>query len=153
MPKHRQYPTAARRQTEWISGSTNFRDHTAAESTNFINFTQTTLRDFVPCTIIRTVGVMYHAADLNFITNQIYIGAVGGCVVRQEALTSGITAMPLPFGGAGDDIWFWHQFFAATYDDRADSDLRVSEHFVIDSKGSRKVVCVKLIKFVDSAAV
>ena len=127
-----------KRLTEWISFQTNFTDFTASEGKAVGSFTQTFLRDFVPCTIMRTVGLLVVAADLNFITNQIYSGAVGGCTVRQDAFAAG--AFPDAFSDAGDDVWFMHQFFAATIDDRADSDLVVSQNFIIDSKAQRKVV-------------
>ncbi len=96
--------------------------------------------DLVPFTIIRTVGLLTIAADLNFITNQIYSGAVGIQVVGDDARGAGVAAMASPFADASDDAWLYHQFFAATIDDRADSDLVVSQSMVIDSKAQRKVV-------------
>ncbi|MBW6325916.1 hypothetical protein, partial [Pseudomonas aeruginosa] len=47
---------------------------------------------------------------------------------------------PDSFAAASDDVWFWHQYFAARFDDRSDSDLLVSQNFMIDSKAQRKVV-------------
>ncbi len=127
-----------RRLTEWISGKVNFTDLTSSGGGPLVTFSQAELRDFVPCTIIRTVGLLVVAADTNFITNQIYSGAAGGCVVREDARAAG--ALPDAFSNSGDDIWFWHQFFAATIDDRADSDLVVSQNFIVDSKAQRKMV-------------
>ena len=62
---------------------------------------QAVLRDFVPCTIIRTVGLLVVAADLNFITNQSLSGAIGGCTVREDARVA--FAVPDPFVEAGAD--------------------------------------------------
>ena len=126
-----------RRLTEWVALTANFLDFTAAQSQIVGVVEASFLRDFLPCTIIRTVGMMVVAADFNFITNQTYAGAVGGCIVREDARTAG--ALPDPFTDAGDDVWFWHQFFAARIDDRSDSDLLVSQNFKVDSKGQRKM--------------
>ena len=145
MPKHRTFQRMPRRATNWISKTVNFTDFTAAQSVNLITFSQTELANFVPCTVIRTVGLLVVAADLNFITNQIYSGAVGGCLIREDARAAG--ASPDAFNDAGDDVWFWHQFFAATIDDRADSDLVISQNFMIDSKAQRKVVDGDAIMF------
>ena len=92
----------------------------------------------MPCTIIRTVGLLCVASDTDFVTNQVYSGAAGACVVREEARAA--DAVPFPFSSSDHDVWFWHTFFAATFDDRADSDLLVSQNIIIDSKASRKVV-------------
>ena len=127
-----------RRQTEWISLTVNFTDFTAAQTQILGSFSQVALRDFVPCTIIRTVGMLVVSADQNFITNQIYSGAVGLCTVRQDALAS--AAVPDAFVNAGDDVWWWHQFFAGLIDDRSDADLVTSQSFMIDSKAQRKIV-------------
>ena len=131
-------PAAPRRLTQWVSTTTQFLDFTASQQRVMATFNQATLAAFVPCTIIRTVGLVIHAADLNFITNQISIGAVGACVVREAARVGG--AVPFPFTDAGDDVWFWHQFFGMQIDDRTDSDIKVSERYNISSKGQRKLV-------------
>ncbi len=127
-----------RRATQWISKKANFQDFTSAESARIFDFTQAELAMFVPCTIIRTVGMMVVASDLNFITNQVYSGAVGGCLIREDAGAAGV--FPDAFSNSGDDVWFWHQFFAMQIDDRADSDIKTSERYVIDSRAQRKVV-------------
>ncbi len=127
-----------RRLTEWVSLRANFSDFTSGQTKVVSSLSQAQLRDFVPCTIIRTVGLLVVAADTNFITNQTYSGAVGGCLVREDARISAV--VPDAFENSGDDVWFWHQFFAAIIDDRADSDIVVSQNFMVDSKAQRKVV-------------
>ena len=104
--RHGGRPSAPRRQTEWIAGITGLIDFTASESKVLISFSQAMLRDFVPCTLIRTVGTLVVAADTNFITNQIYAGAVGGVTVRDDARASGV--FPDPIVNDGDDTWFYH---------------------------------------------
>ena len=127
-----------RRSTEWISGTVDWTDSTAGQSQILLAFSQAALADFVPCTIVRTVGILGVAADLNFITNQLFIGACGGCLVREDARIAAAT--PDAFTNAGDDVWFWHQFFAMQIDDRGDVDIKNSEIYSIDSRAQRKVV-------------
>ncbi len=130
--------SGTRRQTEWISGTINYTDFTAGQSTTLIQFSQAVLRDFVPCTIVRTLGLMSVAFDTEFITNQAYTGALGGCLIREEARAAGV--VPDPFEEAGSDFWFLHQFFAGKLDDRTDVDLIVHQNYMVDSKAQRKIV-------------
>ena len=76
---------SARRSTEWISATVNFTDFTASQSQNLLLLDRAILADLVPFTITRTVGIMVVSFDANFITNQTYSGAVGGCVVTDRA--------------------------------------------------------------------
>ena len=136
---HQRTPVSQKRLTQWISvKSAGFVDFTASEQRVVVGFSQAALAPFVPCTIIRTVGLLIVAADLNFITNQIFLGAVGAVVVREAARVGG--AVPFPFTDSGDDVWFYHQFFGMQIDDRTDSDIKVSERYNISSKGQRKLV-------------
>ncbi len=88
-------PRSVKRSTQWISKKVNFTDFTATATTILLSFSQAELAMFVPCTIIRTVGLMVVAADLNFITNQIYSGAGGGCLIREDARISNVFPDPL----------------------------------------------------------
>ncbi len=128
---------ANRRATEWISATVDWTDFTAGESQFLLTFSQAQLRDLIPFTITRTVGILAVSADFNFITNQSFLGAVGACTVREDARAAG--QAPDAFANAGDDMWFWHQFFAMQIDDRTDSDIKLSETYVIDSRAQRKV--------------
>ncbi len=139
--------SSPRRQTEWIAGTVNFTDSTAGAIVELISFSQVALASLVPFTIVRTVGLVTIAADLNFITNQIYSGAVGMQVIGDDARAAGVATYASPFADAGDDSWLYHQFFAATIDDRSDSDLVLSQSWVIDSKAQRKVVDGQAIVF------
>ncbi len=50
------------------------------------------------------------------------------------------SVFPDPFVNAGDDVWWFHNFFAGRYDDRTDSDLKVSTEHAVDNQAMRKVV-------------
>ncbi len=128
----------SKRATEWISKATTWIDVTASESQVMGSFSQAFFADFTLCTVIRTVGMLGIAFDLNFISNQVYAGAAGICMVREDARAA--NAVPDPFTNASDDVWFYHQFFAGQLDDRTDVDIRMDSHFVIDSKAQRKIV-------------
>ncbi len=135
-----------RRQTEWIAATVNFTDLTASEIANVISFSQVALADLVPFTIIRTVGVMTVAFDTNFITNQIISGAAGLQVVGDDARASGVASMASPFADAADDSWFYHQFFHGVVDDRADSDILLSQSMVIDNPMKKLVIKPAVIR-------
>ena len=135
-----------RRETAWIALHSGITDFTASQHINIASFIKAELENFVPCTITRTVGLLVVSADTNFITNQIYSGAFGCCVVREEARNS-VASLPRPFELAGEEMWLWHQFVADVFDDRADSDLRLSTHYKIDSKAQRKVASGDAIVF------
>jgi len=151
MARGRGYPLrrsagVPRRETEWISGSIDWNDFTASQNKNLVSFTQAELRDLVPFTIVRTVGLVVYSRDFDTITNQDFLGAVGGGVVQESArATAG--AVPNPFSDAENDLWFYHQFFAAQYEGSSGVDLQISQQFMIDSKAQRKVVDGEAIIF------
>ncbi len=144
MPRYARRPAGytaggkSRRSTEWISATVDWTDFTAAQARTTLSFSQAELRDFVPCTIVRTVGLLAVSADFDFITNQSFLGASGACLVRDDARIAG--ALPEAFGEAGNDIWWWHQFFAMQVESSSGVDLKLSETYMVDSKAQRKVV-------------
>ncbi len=140
MANKRFISSAPKRSTAWVTFKTaGFIDHSAAGHLVIASMSKADLEKFVPCTITRTVGLVVVSADTDFITNQIYGGAIGCCVVREEARLVGASAVPQPFTGADEEMWLYHQFFAEVFDDRSDSDLRLTTHYKVDSKAQRKV--------------
>jgi len=138
MPRHRRMIEAPKRATEWVTMRTNFTDLTASQVLPLGALTGAQLERFMPCTITRTVGLLSVAFDANFVTNQVYSGAIGLATLREDSRASGVNLNP--FTDSGDDIWFVHQFFAGVLDDRVDSDLVLHQNFIIDSKAQRKLV-------------
>ena len=90
-----------------------------------------------PFTIVRThLEVMVRSDQAAAIEHQ--LAAIGACVVTDEALAVGISAIPTPVADAGSDAFFVHQFVfgdESALTDRTRSATRLS----IDSKAMRKV--------------
>jgi len=92
-----------------------------------------------PFTILRThlflsVGSDQSAAD------EVQFGAVGMCVVADQASAIGITAVPTPITDLGSDLFFLHQFFASDFAlATAIGIAGTRKIFEISSKAMRKV--------------
>ena len=89
-------------------------------------------------TIVRLRGqVSFHgasAADLSM------AGAVGICMVSDEAFAAGVTAVPEPFTDADWSGWFWWQAFTGRFEVQdTTGSLLQSWQIEIDSKVMRKV--------------
>ena len=91
-----------------------------------------------PVTIVRVRG------QLSVETDQVAgverpFGAVGFCIVSDEAFAIGVTAMPKPYIDAESDLWVMHEFWAAPMNfGTAVGFAKVDFNLRIDSKGMRK---------------
>ena len=133
----------ARRETEWIAGTANWQSVSGPSAQAIISFTQADLSEFVPFTIVRTVGLLTTAINKDFILNQEYFGAAGLVVVRQAAGAN----LPDPMTNVGDDTWFYHQFVGGQEEASSGVDTVSNIQWPIDSKAMRKVVDGDAIRF------
>ena len=62
-----------------------------------------------PFTVVRSRGAMYLRSDQSAAV-EFQTAAWGGCVVSDEALAIGVTAVPTPVTELASDLWFIHQF-------------------------------------------
>ncbi len=69
-----------------------------------------------------------------------FTGAIGICLVTDDAFAIGITAMPTPVTDMEDDIWLYHRFFSvhAGAVTATAALARISESWEVDSKAMRK---------------
>jgi len=92
-----------------------------------------------PLTITRTI-LNWTLTDSG--TNNAFYGAIGMCVVTQDALDQallGIKSVPVPVEDAHSDVWFLHEFFAGVLrDSTAGTDGNALTGQII-SKGQRKI--------------
>ncbi len=65
-----------------------------------------------PETLIRVVGTLNVESDQVAGGEQAF-GAVGLCVVSDQAFAIGVTAIPTPYTDAESDLWVQHQFWQA----------------------------------------
>ena len=92
-----------------------------------------------PVTAIRCRG------NISILTDQIGaserpFGAIGMCVVSNQALAIGVTAIPTPITDKDSDLWMLHQYIHAPMV-RGDATgfANLSQTFEFDSKAMRKV--------------
>jgi len=93
-----------------------------------------------PFTIIRT-HLLIHISTDQFVASELQIGAVGICVVSQQAEAIGVTAVPTPVTDAGSDLWFLHQWIMNrnVFGTGVGFDGNVGQIYEVDSKAMRKV--------------
>ena len=87
-------------------------------------------------TVMRTRGLLHISSD-QAAAEESQIGAFGMCVVTDQALTIGVTALPGPVSDADDDIWFvWQPIVASG---AAVLSGRLGWQYEIDSKAMRRI--------------
>ncbi len=93
-----------------------------------------------PTTIIRIRGAIAVTSD-QFASSETWIGAVGVCVVSDQANAIGVTAVPTPVTDADSDLWMMHQYFqgAVAFSTAAAFDFQRYTQFPFDSKAMRKM--------------
>jgi len=93
-----------------------------------------------PFTVVRTHLEVLYTSDQTA-AQEVQLGAIGMCVVSDQANAIGVTAVPTPSTDLSSDLWFLHQvmmneFLFATAVGFEDPSGRL---FSIDSKAMRKV--------------
>ena len=63
-----------------------------------------------PLTVIRTRGEIWIQSD-QAIAKEDPFGALGMCVVSEQARAAGVGSVPTPGAEPDSDLWFLHQFF------------------------------------------
>jgi len=125
-----------RRLTEWSATTAETAYTGLAAATAVLDSVFTTTD---PETIIRVVGQLSVQSD-QIAASETPFGAVGLCVVSDQAAAIGITAIPTPYTDAGSDLWFLHQFWACPIhfgDATGFSDI--SARYELSSKAMRKI--------------
>jgi len=69
-----------------------------------------------------------------------FTGAIGLCLVTDEAFAIGITAMPTPVSDMDDELWFYHRFFSlhAGAVTATAALARIALNWEVDSRAMRK---------------
>ncbi len=92
------------RETAWIGGlfqNTTLAAATTATLTSSLNAAALALRPF---TVIRTRGVIGIRSDQSSVS-EIQNAMFGQCVVSDQAVAIGVTAVPTPFTDNASDVW------------------------------------------------
>jgi len=93
-----------------------------------------------PFTIVRTHIHVRMASDQLGADEQ-QLGAIGMCVISDQAEAIGITAVPTPVVDLASDLWFLHQFLSSDFSfiSAVGFDAAGGYSVDIDSKAMRKV--------------
>ncbi len=128
--------SATRRQTAWIGLTLGDTTITSAVKSvvGSLNAAALALRPF---TVIRTHLEIFLRSDQSA-ADELQSGAVGTCIVNDDAVAVGITAIPGPVSDLGSDVWFAHQIVFGDAVSLADRTVG-GAHFTLDSKAMRKV--------------
>ena len=129
--------TVSRRLTQWVGSA----DNTAAAAlgAGAAVLDQSLVLAGEPVTIVRTRGIITVGPDQTA-NNENIFGALGMCIVSDQAVAIGITAIPTPITDSSSDLFFLHQYFASgvrVADATGIANLTRTFHF--DSKAMRKV--------------
>jgi len=128
-----------RRETQWFFG-TDFSQNLASVSTaavvTVLNAAALALRPF---TVIRTRGRILVRSNQDAASEN-YGGAMGHCVVSDQASAIGITAVPTPVTDSGSDLWFQYDWAFGFLEFNSAVGSQDQGHLIeIDSKAMRKV--------------
>jgi len=93
-----------------------------------------------PFTIVRVHLEVLMESD-QVIASEGQVGAIGMCVVSDQAAAVGVTAVPTPATDAGSDLWFLHRFMFGSFVFGTASGFQdpAGVSASIDSKAMRKV--------------
>jgi len=91
-----------------------------------------------PFTIVRSYFEMLLLSDQTAAKKE-FGAAVGLCVVSDQAVDIGVSAIPIPVDDLGSDLWFAHQLLFGAQGSGTDGGSNLGHHFAIDSKAMRKV--------------
>ena len=128
-----------RRRPSWNGGPDGTLSRTTSGSTLFGTGAQTVVDEI---TLIRTRGILSLQVTAADAVLAGFDGAVGICVVSENAFNAGIASVPTPATDIAWDGWLWHHIFSiravtATIADGVNA-VAVHRTIEIDSKAMRK---------------
>ena len=130
---------APRRATSWLDLPAAVTILTSGGGTIVLSLTAAELAKR-PFTIVRThIELLFSSDQLTADEGQ--IGAVGMCVVSDQAEAIGVTAVPTPVTDLSSDLWFVHRSMINEFAfiTAAGFDGNGGSHYTVDSKAMRKV--------------
>ncbi len=132
---------AMRRETLWIGGSFLNTTLGTANTANLLTSLNAAALALRPFTVVRTRGYWQIRSDQIGAT-ELLQAAYGQCVVSDEAVAIGVTAIPTPSTDNNSDLWFVYEAAGAAF--QFNSGVGVenwagSAPLAIDSKAMRKV--------------
>ena len=140
MPGNRVYPArrnfkGSRRLTQWFRAADASAYFPLAAATAVIDQNLANITE--PITVIRMRGMISVKSDQTA-ARETPFGACGACVVSDQALAVGVTAVPTPISDKDSDLWLMHQYFFA---EALPSEIGGTQFstYAFDSKAMRKI--------------
>ncbi len=129
-----------RRETLWFAGAYASTGLAAASTATLITSLNAAALALRPFTVVRTRGLLLIESDQEA-GDERQVAAYGECVVSDQAVAIGVTAVPTPATDNGSDLWFVHQsmFNAFRFGTAVAFQASAGTHYEIDSKAMRKV--------------
>ena len=128
-----------RRETQWQGVQETNTILASASSAVLINSPSATLLALRPFTVVRTRGFLHVASD-QVAASELYHGALGCCVVSDQAVAIGVTAVPTPITDRQSDLWFTYEELGGQFVfGSATSFMEQGVFRTYDSKAMRKV--------------
>jgi len=104
-----------KRETQWLELPTISFVLAAANTPALLLALTTAEKALRPFTIIRTRGTFLTISDQTSAT-EYYDTAIGGCVVSDQAVAIGVTAVPTPTTDRASDLWFLYEETKGLFD-------------------------------------
>jgi len=125
------------RETLWGEVEGTFNVFPSAAGAAILNVTGGGLLALRPWTIVRARGIMFIESDQSAASEQQSM-TIGHCVVSDQAVAIGITAVPTPNTDGDSDLWYVYQsLMTAQGAGTVDSQLGIAVEY--DSRAMRKV--------------
>ncbi len=127
------------RETLWVGFSPSDTAIAAASTAVILNSPNAALLALRPYTVVRTRGFLYVRSD-QVATAERYGITLGHCVVTDQAVAIGVTAVPTPNTERQSDVWFVYEEMMGFLSFSDATGLReVGQSMQYDSKAMRKV--------------
>ncbi len=127
---------ASKRLTDWLGFSIGENSFATTGGTIIASLNAAALAKR-PFTVVRTYIAWQMVSDQAAAIEEQF-GALGLCVVTDQAAALGVTAVPTPSTDIGSDLWFAHAVLMGTESNLTDR-TRDGSRGVLQSKGMRRV--------------
>jgi len=105
---HRSNIAGPVRDTLWFQGASAQTTIATVSTATLVTSLSAGALAFRPFTVVRTRGVLHLRSD-QFANSESQSAAYGRCVVSDQAVAIGVTAVPTPITDNGSDLWFVYE--------------------------------------------
>ncbi len=125
------------RETLWADFTSTLTAIANPQNATMVNVTGAVLLDLRPWTVIRARGMLHLQSDQSAAAED-QAAIWGMCIVSDQAVAIGVTAIPTPVSDGVSDLWFMFQSMMASRG-AGTTDSEVGRAWEYDSRAMRKV--------------